>query len=278
MNNKDEFYISLPANSGAGYFSENTNSHFFTKLNTHLNFKNDEWEIALTDLFYPRTWINIPDGVIRVVRRGRGKLFNTLPFLSKIADLSSSFERTHENLTVDKVEDISLARGGIETIRELITKINDSFKGKELEKSFFISYDAFSNKSYISIREGIMVFMSDDLYETLGFKRDVSLVTGCHFSPFACDPDVGFRSIYVYSNLIEKRIVGDYQVPLLRSVPTKGERNSRVHEAFLVRQYLKAAKVNTDIIEIRLTTDEGKNIPFSSGIVYVNIHVRRRKK
>lgn len=277
MGENDEFYISLPANSSANYFPDNTNSHYFTKLEKRLNLKKGEWEIALTDLFYPKSWINIPDGVIRVVRRGEGIPFSSLTHPQKISALASSFDELNEDLTFDKIEDISLSGGGIDSIRELIKKIDQSFEGKELKNSFYFSYDAFSNKSYISIREGIMLFMSDDLYEALGFKSHVSLVTGQHFSPRVCDPDAGFRSIYVYTNLIEKRIVGDVRVPLLRSVPTKGVRNARVHEAFLMRQYLKAANLNTDTVEIRLTSDRGTDIPFASGIVYVNLHARRIK-
>ena len=274
---EDEFYISLPANSSAKWFKDNTNSHFFSKLQKRLTLKGGEWEIALTDLHYPRTWVNVPHGVVRIFQIGAKFPLEAVSQPKEISTLVSSFIALNKNVSYNSMKTIDLKGGGIDSVRELIKKIEDSLKDSEFQDCFDINYDGYSNKSLISVRPGYLVFMSQDLYSILGFYSDPSLVKGQHDSPNGCEPDAGFRTVYVYSDVIEKRIVGDTSVPLLRSIPTRGKRNTLIHESFLMRQYLKAAPVDTDNIEVRLTTDTGEDIPFASGLVFVNLHVRRVK-
>ena len=59
-------YITLPSNSSADYFPDNTNSHYFTHLEERLRFEEGEWEVALADLSYQNTWNNITEGRLTV--------------------------------------------------------------------------------------------------------------------------------------------------------------------------------------------------------------------
>ena len=70
--------------------------------------------------------------------------------------------------------------------------------------------------------------------------------------------------------------MGDKQLALLRIVPTEGNRHETSHEEFLNRQYQKAATIDTDTIEIRLTKEDGTDVPFTSGHVSITLHLKRQ--
>jgi len=52
------FYITLPSNASIGYFPNNTQSSYRTKLSSPL-LLNGEWEAGITEIFIPNNWFNI---------------------------------------------------------------------------------------------------------------------------------------------------------------------------------------------------------------------------
>lgn len=54
----DEFYVTLPSNSSMDYFPENTQSSYRTKLFSPIAISG-EWEVALSEVFMPRSWFNV---------------------------------------------------------------------------------------------------------------------------------------------------------------------------------------------------------------------------
>ena len=52
------FYLTLPSNSSESYFPDNTISNFHTKLHQKVSLQGD-WEVALSEIIFPRTWFNI---------------------------------------------------------------------------------------------------------------------------------------------------------------------------------------------------------------------------
>ena len=53
-----QFYLTLPSNSSMEYFSANTLTNFKTKLAQPVELLGD-WEVALAELQYPRSWYNL---------------------------------------------------------------------------------------------------------------------------------------------------------------------------------------------------------------------------
>ena len=53
------FYLTLPSNSSAAFFPDNTLTHYFTKLPHAIDLKGGEWEVGLVEIQYPHTWYNI---------------------------------------------------------------------------------------------------------------------------------------------------------------------------------------------------------------------------
>lgn len=54
----NNFYVTLPSNSSAEYFPQNTQSSFRTKL-SHPLVLNGEWDVGLSEVFIPRSWFNV---------------------------------------------------------------------------------------------------------------------------------------------------------------------------------------------------------------------------
>jgi hypothetical protein len=60
----------------------------------------------------------------------------------------------------------------------------------------------------------------------LGFRRAI-FPAGEYVSDWVADVKKGLNSLYVYCPLVEPRMVGDVQVPLLRIVPMEGRDGPR---------------------------------------------------
>ena len=81
----------------------------------------------------------------------------------------------------------------------------------------------------------------------------------------------GFESLYVYSSIVEPRIVGDKIAPLLRIVPITGRHGEMVTARFDHVQYIPVLSREFGSIE----TEISRHVPFERGKVTVTLHFRR---
>ena len=86
----------------------------------------------------------------------------------------------------------------------------------------------------------------------------------------------GFESLYVYSSLVEPRIVGDKIVPLLRIVPITGRNGEMVTTRFDHVQYIPVMRREFGTVETEIRDNSGRPVPFERGKVTVTLHFRRR--
>ncbi len=85
----------------------------------------------------------------------------------------------------------------------------------------------------------------------------------------------GFESLYVYSSIIEPRIVGDKIAPLLRIVPITGSNGEMVTARFEHVQYILVLSRELGCVETEIKDDKGRPVPFERGKVTVTLHFRR---
>ena len=85
----------------------------------------------------------------------------------------------------------------------------------------------------------------------------------------------GFESLYVYSSIVEPRIVGDKIAPLLRIVPISGRHGEMVTARFDHVQYIPVLSREFGSIETEIRDDTGRPVPFERGKVTVTLHFRR---
>ena len=91
------------------------------------------------------------------------------------------------------------------------------------------------------------------------------------------DMDQGFDTIYVYTDVVESRIVGDSLAPLLRSLPVGGSHGATVYDRLTNILYVPLLYAHFKSIEINIRDDTGRFVSFEYGRVTVTLHFRRRR-
>ena len=86
----------------------------------------------------------------------------------------------------------------------------------------------------------------------------------------------GFDTLYVYTNIVESRIVGDTLAPLLRALPISGRHGDRVSARFTNVHYVPLLYSHFNSIDVDIRDDMGRRVPFEYGRVTVTLHFRRR--
>ena len=87
----------------------------------------------------------------------------------------------------------------------------------------------------------------------------------------------GFYALYVYTSIVEPRVVGSSVLPLLRIVPIEGKHGDLVSKSFDNVQYVAVSHKEFTTIEVDIRDDTGRPVPFERGRTTVTFHVRRRK-
>ena len=87
----------------------------------------------------------------------------------------------------------------------------------------------------------------------------------------------GFDTIYVYTDVVESRIVGDSVAPLLRALPVGGIHGATVSNRFTNIHYVPLLYSHFKSIEMDIRDDIGRRVPFEYGRVTVTLHFRRRR-
>ena len=89
--------------------------------------------------------------------------------------------------------------------------------------------------------------------------------------------DVGlFQNIYINSDLIDTQFVGDTKANVLRIIAPQQEKGQVETFNFTPIFYfpLRVSKFNT--VEINITGDTGRLVPFDGGVVVIVLHLRRK--
>jgi len=73
-------------------------------------------------------------------------------------------------------------------------------------------------------------------------------------------------------------LVGDTKVPLLRVVDTQGTYGQMVSATFTHPHYVPVARSDLETIEINISNELGKPVPFEFGKLVVTLHFRRKNK
>ena len=79
-----------------------------------------------------------------------------------------------------------------------------------------------------------------------------------------------------YCDIVEYTLVGDVQAPLLRVVAPHGSRGQVVSTTFTKPYYIPVSQSDFDTVEIRLSNEVGKSMPFTIGKPALVLHFRRK--
>ena len=124
-----------------------------------------------------------------------------------------------------------------------------------LRKKFDIGKNEIDHKIGTAVKMDCQVTINPLLQHMLGYKRAV-FPHGDHVADWVADETRVVNSLYVYCPLVELRMVGDDQVPLLRIVSVEGRDAEMVTRVFNPVQYcpLVVRRFQTVEIDIRDNT------------------------
>ena len=236
-----DFYLVLPSNSSMDIHPNNTLAQYITNLPRRISLHGD-WECGLTEIHYPHDWYN--------VRNTR---------------MVAEHEESTHNVYLDD--------GYYDSPKTLVKALN---LDKESRVKF--SYDSVTQKMRAHLKRQTKFRLYGDLSDILGFSNITSDADHTVMLPANSVVDLrrGFESLYVYSSMVEPRVVGDKIVPLLRIVPITGRHGEMVTTRFDHVQYIPVMSREFGTIETEIRDDTGRPVPFERGKVTVTLHFRRR--
>ena len=247
-----DFYAVLPSNASYQIF-KNNKLHTYKVQIPKLPSTEGQWLVGLTEITYPSCWPNIVQYEYVYIK------------------WDNSEEPMHYPIESGFYSSIPFL---LERIKYILTLNKSGVEGK-----FHLYYEEHINRVAISISQDaeFTVSFSNKLAACLGFESIEQYSSGYNRAPFPADINDGFTALYVYSDIVQKRLVGDDMVPLLKVVPAEPMKRNQSHcwVKFQNVEYVPSIKTHVDTIEINIRRDNGEIVPFENGKVVVTLHFKR---
>ena len=168
--------------------------------------------------------------------------------------------------------------GYYDSPKALAKKLN----GDKLRRAKF-SYEPVAQKFVANMKSVTKFTLYGDLPDILGFgaawmgDSSTSLASSARSMLVRgysiVDLRRGFESLYVYSSIVEPRIVDDKMTPLLRIVSITGSHGEMVTARFDHVQYIPALSLEFGSVETEIRDDTERPMPFER--LKVTLHFRR---
>jgi len=251
------FYLTLPSNASLDLHPDNTLTRYTTALPQRISLSG-QWECGLVEMQYSHSWYNVTS------------------------------ENTWLGVTLGGATyAVRIDAGYYDTPTTLIRKINKGIRTVVKEKNVKLSYSHITQKVTIHmVQNSAFSVYSLDLQNVLGLTQSIYTSPEDEnekgFTTFieaesVIDLAQGFYALYVYTSIVEPRVVGDSVVPLLRIVPIEGKHGDLVSKSFDNVQYVAVLHKEFTTIEVDIRDDTGRPVPFERGRTTVTFHFRRRK-
>ena len=251
---QNNFYVVLPSNSSHDYYPDNTLTNFKTRLPIEVDLTG-EWCVGLAEIQYPYNWVSF--------ERSDNVSFG-------IADATEMMEVHWHDFFIPPA--LYADKG------ELIAPIQEVMRKHPKIKKGNLSWDKNTDVVTIDLRDSdVFIRFTRKLKELLGFTDFGSEYYGdviyqTHAPGTLLKP---ITALYVYSDVVQPRIVGDARVSLLRTVPVLGEYGKTIYRSFQDIHYVPILLNSFQNLEVNLNTDTGDYVPFQSGRVVVTLHFKR---
>ena len=243
-----QFYVTLPSTSSFKYFPGNKLSSFTTHLHTPLRLEGD-WEVALVEINYPRTWYNVAGDTCKVYYRSKDD---------------------------EHLESVKIPPGYYETAEEIVYELRKTLPPTILE-DVHMYIKSQSRKFVINCSNGASIKFNETLARMLGFEES-KLIRKNIYGSFPVDVHRGFYTLYVYSDIVSTQYVGDTLAPLLRTVEVDHTNvGGMVCKTYNSPHYIPVKLRDIETIRIDLRLDSGKSLPFESGQVICKVHFRLKR-
>jgi hypothetical protein len=245
------FHVTLPSDSSLDTYPGNTTSRYTIKLSERLELDGD-YEVGLAELIYPHTWFNFnnSDGkyfinIIKNQREAIKYVFKSGYYADGTAFATSLNQQ--------------LARATLEIAN---VRLRFTFNPTTLR----ITIDNSSRN---------WVILSNEFMKFLGFTRGW-LSKNQIIANDMLDLNSGMNLMYVYCDAASFSVVGDVETPLLRVCNLSGSDGETIRTIFTHPHYVSVARRELETIEINISDELGRPIPFMHGKVLATLHFRSR--
>ena len=283
-----DFYLTLPSNASMKMYPDNTLAHYITDLPQRIDLTG-EWECGLAEIQYPHTWYNVteedvwffisdknPTGFTPSTKLASGYYKGPVTLMNRV-------NKGLDRMLTDKAR----AKLSYSTITQKMTLHMSS------DTVFIIPYHSALGpilgfrKSVVTSPSAVAAtaIAADSTHQyvhprlggtDIGVTPSATVIIPPTHSPDAPYPfckeaeDVvsltrGFNTVYVYTDVVESRIVDDSLAPLIGS-----DRFTNIHYVSLLYSHFKS-------IDMDIRDDTGRRVPFEYGRVTVTLHFRRRR-
>ena len=249
------FYLTLPSNSSIDTYPENSLAHYFTALPKRLSL-DGEWECGLSEIHYTRSWHNVNECTIDVAVKNRYGTY--IPYGIVVPE-----------------GDYKDPAAFIKEINKL-TSIDWGLSDRSIAP-FSLRY--LGGKVELTLQTETQLKLEESLRAILGFKQNVFTNTRGpqkFVSELPIDLTKGVSCMYVYTDIIKPRIVGDTTARLLRVLPIRGAQGETTTLDMQNIQYMDVSNPDFDTVELLICDGVGKKIPFTYGRVVVTLHFREK--
>jgi hypothetical protein len=254
----DSFTLFLPSNSSTSWYPDNRTSSFKTRLVDPVVLDTSSaWEVALTEIQYPVSWINVRSG------------HNAVEFYVVKGDGDPSYFMSEYLITPGAYLNVQQLNAEMQLARAAWQDLYPASR-------FTITMDEESRKTVVAAAGMKMVFKGMDVADVLGFEHDTDTgwedrVVSPNMALFLQD----FSAMYCYSDIVDYQYVGDTRAQLLRIVPVSGRSGQVVYHHFDSPIYVKVIRSTFQSIEIEIRQDTGALVQFSYGKVVLVLHFRK---
>jgi hypothetical protein len=262
----DNFYVTLPSDSSAEYFPNNTIANFNTKLAMPIQLEHDEWEVGLVEISYPTGYrkrtrhntLSIGNETIEFPVKHYGSLLELSLLLSKHYPKGSVKRDEFDATFDDQLESYLMPE-------EVTTEIQSS---------------AYGDNS-IQLRDSIVSHFPVRTYKGLKDLFDTIMKPGNHSSSrvviFTKD-NIEFNQpepVYVYTDIIKPSFVGDTFARLLTPLHFP---SSTGYHRFDFPLYKPLERPLFETISIRIVTKNGSDVVFDDSVIpcLAVLHFKKR--
>ena len=263
----NHFYITLPSDSSAHYYPDNTVAHFTTRLPHRIRLDGD-YEVGLAEFIYPYSWFNFDNEH----KEMHVHFVDTSRTYDNIADFVNK-GRAHDNIVFESGQHASEDA----LVKSLNEKIVESFPRRDVKASF--KFDSVHKKMQLIVQCDNLTdefFMSEKLRALFGFPFCGPYPCGEYTAESTFAINDGSNLIYVYCDIASFTPVGDVKAPILRVCNTSGKYGDMIRTIYTHPHYVPVARREIETIEININGEQGNPTPFEFGKSVVTLHFRRR--
>jgi hypothetical protein len=277
----------------------NKTNDFRIQLPYPIQLTGSNWEVALVEMLYPRSWNNInessvpiqqqllsdselPENCIQIVmptRYATSSSTGNFHFKTHTLTVPGGYYDTVDKLVdaLNKETELMIIGASDKTIVETTKWLR-----KEMPLWVQFSYNPVIQRISIWVADKVkFVRISEHLKYMLGFDdKDVDefLPGNKYLARFPTDLRGGTDSLYVYCDLVEPQIVGNVRVPLLRTVAVTGNYGQVIDDIFHSPHYLPLQQTSFSSVHITINSDTNEPLRFQFGKSVIKLHFRRRRQ